>query len=99
MPKEALRPLMANKIMCSIEENLKRQGRMASFYKRYVDDTLTIVRHVTAATAYLETLNNCHPLVQFTMGLESNNKLPFLGMQILKKGCRLETRIYRKQQI
>ncbi len=80
-----LGPLMANSFMCSLQENLKRQGKMPSFYKRYVDDTLTIVRDAATATTFLETLNNCHPSVDFTMEQESNNKLSFLGMQILTK--------------
>lgn len=50
-----LGPVMANTFMCSIEENLKRQDKMTSFYKRSVDETLTIVRDVTAAIAFLKT--------------------------------------------
>ena len=29
--------------MSSIEENLERDGKLPSFYGRYVDDTLTIM--------------------------------------------------------
>lgn len=38
-----LGPLLANVFMSSIEENLERQGKLPSFYRRYVDDTLTIM--------------------------------------------------------
>ena len=34
-----LGPLMANAFMCNIEEHLKNQNKMPTFYKRYVDDT------------------------------------------------------------
>ena len=35
-----LGPLMANTVMCSIEEKLESEDKLPSFYKRYVDDTL-----------------------------------------------------------
>ena len=35
-----LGPLMANTVMCSIEEKLESEDKLLSFYKRYVDDTL-----------------------------------------------------------
>ncbi|PFX30066.1 hypothetical protein AWC38_SpisGene5143 [Stylophora pistillata] len=63
---------------------------------RYVDDTFAIVTSVPAAEDLLSTLNNCHPSIHFTMELASGNKLPFVGMEVLKKGCKLETSVYRK---
>ena len=30
------------------------------------------------------------------MELASDNKLPFIGIEVLKKGCKLETGVYRK---
>ena len=70
--------------MSSTKKNLKRQDKMPSFYKRYLDDTLTIVWDVTATTGFLETLSNCNSSVSLTMELQSIifNKLLFLGMQI-----------------
>ena len=56
---------------------------MPSFYKRYVDDTLTIMPDTTSAATFLQVLNNCHSSVKFTMGTESNGVLPFLGVQLL----------------
>ena len=32
-------PLLANAFMCSIEETLEREGKMPTYYKRFVDDT------------------------------------------------------------
>ena len=34
-----LSPLLANAFMCSIEETLEREGKMPTYYKRFVDDT------------------------------------------------------------
>ena len=45
-----LGPLLANFFMCSIEDTLKHEGKMPTYYKRYVryvDDTLTIMPVIT----------------------------------------------------
>ena len=38
-----LGPLLANTFMCSVEEKLEEKDELPSFYKEYVDDTLTIM--------------------------------------------------------
>ena len=91
-----LGPLMANAFLCSIEEKLEQDNKLPDFYRRYVDDTLAIMKDVPTAEAFFSTLNNCHPSTSFTMELASDNKLPFVGMEVLKKGCKLETSVYRK---
>ena len=67
---------VANVFVCSIEEKLDRNNKLPSFYKRYVDDTLATMPNIQAATAFLATLNECHPAIQFTMEIAENNKLP-----------------------
>ena len=37
-------------------------------------------------TSELKTLNNSHPSNDFTIDLEENCRLPFLGMKILRNG-------------
>ncbi|KAL9955814.1 hypothetical protein ACROYT_G037197 [Oculina patagonica] len=37
-----------------------------------------------------------HPSINFTMELEENGRLPFLGMDIIRNGCHLDTKVYRK---
>ena len=54
-----LGPLMANALMCNIEEKLKNQNKMPAFYKRYVDDTLGMP-DVSAVPGFLLTLNEIH---------------------------------------
>ena len=54
---------------------------MPAFYKRYVDDTLSAMPE--AAIDFLMTLNNSHPSIDFTMELEENGRLPFLGMNVV----------------
>ena len=46
-----LGPLLANVFMGSIEETLVHEGKMPPFYKRYVDDTLTIMPDTTSAAS------------------------------------------------
>ena len=82
----ALGPLMANVFVCNIEETLEREGKMPAYYRRYVDDTLTIVPNIAPANKFLETLNHCHPSVM----------LPFLGTQLLNKSTQIQTKVYVK---
>ena len=92
----ALGPLMANTFMCNIEEQLINQNKMPAFYNRYDDDTLRKMPDVSSASEFLSTLNGIHPSISFTMELEDNDKLPFLGMVIIRNGPRLDTKVYRK---
>ena len=71
--------------VAAIEDTLEREGKMPSFYKRYVDDTLTIMPDTTSAATFLQVLNNCHSSVKFTIETENNGMLPFLGMQLLNR--------------
>ena len=69
---------------------------MPSFYKRYVDDTLSIMPDVQAASTFLSTLNEIHSSISFTMELEENGKLAFLGMEIIRNSTQLDRKVYRK---
>ena len=91
-----LGPLMANVFMCHLEDKLARDGMVPSLYKRYVDDTLARMPNTDAAADFLATLNGLHPSLKFTMELPSENMIPFIGIQIIKNGTELETRVYRK---
>ena len=93
-----LGPLLANFFMCSIEDTLKHEGKMPTYYKRYVDDTLTIMPDITSAVNFLEILNQYHSGLsfKFTMETNSNSTLPFLGTQLLNKHTHVETKVYVK---
>ena len=62
-----LGPLLANTFMCSIEEKLEERNELPSFYKRYVDDTFTIIPDLNKANVFLDKLNSCHENLNFTM--------------------------------
>ena len=91
-----LGPLMANAFMCNIEKQVETENEMPAFYKRYVDDTFSAMPDFETASEFLTTLNNSHPSIDFTMELDENGRLPFLGMNIIRNGCRLDTKVYRK---
>ena len=55
-----LGPLLANVFMCSIEDKLDQDGKLPSYYRRYVDDTFTIMPDIASAEIFLDTLNHCH---------------------------------------
>ena len=61
-----------------------------------MDDTLTIVSNIESANKFLETLNHCHPSVKFTMEIENNGMLPFLGTQLINKCTQIQTKVYVK---
>ena len=84
-------PLMGNALLCSADEKLERETKMPEFYRRYVEDTLATFPNTVTPTSFLSALNGCHASIQFTMEIASNNKLPFVGMMIEKKGCQLTT--------
>ena len=88
-----LGPLMANVFMCSIEEKLESENKLPSLYRRYVNDTLPMVPDIPSAEGFLTTLNESHPSISFTMEMPTNNKLPFVGMEIELKGNQLATRV------
>ena len=88
--------LLANVFMCSIEETLEREGKMPTYYRRYVDDTLTIMPNKLSADNFLGTLNNCHSSIKFTMEIENDGMLPFLGTQLLNKSTQIQTKVYVK---
>ena len=80
-----LGPVMANTFMSSIEEKLESENKLPLFYKTYVDDTLAAgIKHSPAATAFLATLKETHPAINFTMEVAKNNKLSFIGMKLIK---------------
>ena len=66
-----LGPLMANTFMCtcSLEEQLKLRNKLLSYYRRYVDDTLTTTKDEVSAYSFLRVLNDLHPSISFTMEL------------------------------
>ena len=91
-----LGPLLANVFMRSIEETLQHDGKLPSFYRRCVDDTLTIMLDREIADRFLHTLNQCHSSLKFTMETKHDGSLPFLGVELLNRAPRIESKVYIK---
>ena len=53
--------------MTSIEAKLKADGNIPDIYKRYLDDTFTIVPGIAAYQTLYQALNNAHLSMFFTM--------------------------------
>ena len=91
-----LGPLLANVFMSFIEDTLERQGKLPSFYRRYVDDAVSAMPDLATATSFLHTLNSVHNSVKFTIDVEKNGKLPFLGTELLNHEPQIKTKVYLK---
>ena len=89
-----LGPLLANVFLSSIEDTLERQGELPSSYRRYTDDTLTVMPDLATAATFLHTLDSAHTSVKNTMEVEC--KLLFLGTELLNHAPRIETKVYVK---
>ena len=61
--------LMVNTFMCSLEEQLELRDQLPSYHRRYVDDTLTIMKDEVSPYSSLHVLNDLHPSISFTMEL------------------------------
>ena len=91
-----LGPLLANVFMCSIEDKLDQDGKLPSYYRRYLDDTFTIMPDIASGQIFLGTLNHCHPSAKFTTEVERNASLPFIGVELLNLAPRIKTKVYVK---
>ena len=66
-----------------------------SFWKRYVDDTITFIK-IGSAEYVLLILNSFHPNIEFTYETELNSKLVFSDVLLLREGQNVVTTVYRK---
>lgn len=82
--------------MCAIEGSLRNKTKLPEFYRRYVDGTLVRMPDRAVAIEFLDTLNHAHSAFSFTMELEKNGMLPFLGVQLLNCAPCVEKKVYFK---
>ena len=67
------------------------------------EDTWMILLHarmpnIDVATMFLtSTLNGLHPSLSFTKELPVDDRIPFIGIDIIKNGTKLETQVYKKR--
>ena len=73
------------------------EGKLPPYYHRYVDDTLTVMPDLSTARDFLNhvnTLNHAHPAIKFTMEVENDGMLSFLGIQLLNRASHIETKVF-----
>ena len=68
------------------------------FWKRYIDDVITVVPSSTDVQSLLNRLNSLHNSIQFKSEIENNNSLPFLDVLIIKDSLNNKPKfnVYRK---
>nr|XP_049699777.1 uncharacterized protein LOC126053464 [Helicoverpa armigera] len=91
-------PIVADIFMEDFEERALQSAPVTpKFYKRYVDDTFTILPS-DKVTAFLNHLNSINPKIQFTMESEANNSLAFLDVLVIRNpNNTLSHTVYRKK--
>ena len=62
-------------------------------WKRYVDDTICFIRN-DSIDFVISVLNSFHPSIQLTYETENNDSISFPGIQLLRVGENIETRVF-----
>ena len=78
------------------EQAIKSAPFKPKIWKRYVDDTFTILDR-DRVDSFLQHLNSQQPTIRFTMETKNDNKIAFLDASVSREpDGRLTTSVYRK---
>ena len=90
--------VIANLYIVSFEEQaITTSSNEPRIWKRYVDDTFTILDRENIDDFLQHLVNNQQPSIRFTMETEKDNNLAFLDTAVLRQpDGRLITSVYRK---
>ena len=95
-----LGPTLANLFLMYYEhkwlEKCPLQFR-AKYYCRYVDDIFHMFESRDHVKKFFKYINSCHPNIQFTCEVESNNKISFLDISVTRINNKLTTSLYCKK--
>ena len=75
-------------------EKLDLEGKLPPYYRRYVDDTLTVMPDLSTARDFLHTLNHTNPTIKSTMKVEKDGMPSFLDIQLLNQAPHIETKVF-----
>ena len=78
-------------------KKLRKEGVL--WYKRFVDDTLVIIRKKADSGKLLNILNSYHPDIQFTLVKVKNQQLAFLDVMVRRKANSFVTTDTENQHI
>lgn len=92
-----LGPVLANVFMVDLEETIVPQLQTSMpTWRRYVDDTLTMVQK-GKRNEIISSLNNFHPNIKFTHEIEKEGQIAFLDVLLTKEeNGAIQTAVYRK---
>ena len=90
-------PMLADIVMEDLEKTVfERLEFVVPLSFRYVDNTLLCVPLDKLQTV-IDTFNDYHPRIQFTHEMETNNRIRFLDLEIIKlDNCKIVSNWYRK---
>ena len=83
-------------MVCSIEDKLDQDGNCPRIDNMLMTPSPSCLHDIASAGIFLDTLNHCHPSAKFTMEVERNASLPFIGVELLNVASRIKTKIYVK---
>ena len=92
-------PILANIFMCHMENKWLQQcpdDCKPMMYRRYVDDTFLLFHNLEQVQSFHTYMNTQHPNIKFTIELENNNKLPFIGISVSHNNLGFSTTVYHK---
>ena len=94
-----LSPIIANIFLCEFEANALQQCDAQitpQFYRRFLDDTFILFESSDQSQSFFEFFNGIYQNIRFTYEGESNLKLSFLDLNIVKSENSFITSIFRK---
>lgn len=94
-----LGPLLADFFMSKLENNqLKESIEGYTLYKRYVDDIIVFGPNNCDLDITLSHFNLAHPNIQFTIERESENKISFLDIEMVRRSDgSIQRKVHRKE--
>lgn len=92
----AISPLIAKIVMSDLmATQLPKLPQQPNFIRVYVDDTACCVKR-TLVNEMLHTLNDYHCGIQFTMEMETDGRINFLDITLIRNGSNIMTNWYKK---
>lgn len=82
--------LLANVFMCYFEEKFIRDGLMFYLYRRYVDDIFVRMFNIDVVIVFFIILNGLYFSLTFTMEFFVDDRIFFIGIEIIKNGIKFE---------
>ena len=92
-------PTLANIFLCFHEKNWLDNCPIEfkpKLYKRYVDDSFLLFNNINQAENFLTYLNSKHANIKFTKEVETEGRLSFLDISVVRNDNKFETSVYRK---